>query len=343
MEISGGNPLFAEELVALVHERGGEALGNVPPSIEALLASRFDLLKPDERRLVERAAVVGAEFSREDVTALFAAETLANLSAHVLGLVGRDSFDLRVRLAARNSSASTTFWFGMPPTLVCRKRSRPLLRSRLADSLAGQPDAPDEIVGYHLQQAVRYLEELAPLDEHGLHTLAVRGGRKLASAAFRSSARGDFVTSAGLLERAASLLPADLPDRIEVLLQLGRAFLYAEELEKSGELFSDALEAARRVGERRLELHALLGLELMRLLIRPVDRLRLGLPGGSEGAKVLARTALTVFEEAGDDLGSARAWSLLLIFHSLRGEAVAALEAALRHGRSTMLGGRRRA
>ena len=73
----------------MVHERGGEALGNVPPSIEALLASRFDLLKPDERRLVERAAVVGAEFSREDVTALFAAETLANLSAHVLGLVGK--------------------------------------------------------------------------------------------------------------------------------------------------------------------------------------------------------------------------------------------------------------
>ena len=155
VEISGGNPLFAEELLAYVEEQGGKALENVPPSIEALLASRFDLLKPEERRLLERAAVVGAEFSREEVTALFAAEAPANLSAQVLGLVGKGLIRPARFAPAKSSSASTTFWFGMSPTLVCPKQSgllftsvspirspaSPMYRTRLSATTSSRPFA----------------------------------------------------------------------------------------------------------------------------------------------------------------------------------------------------------
>ena len=330
--IAGGNPLFAEELLAYVDEQGGEALENVPPSIEALLASRFDLLKPDERRLLERAAVVGAEFSREEVTALFAAEALPNLSAHVLGLVGKGLIR-----PARSGRGEELFRFHhvlVRDVAYARlpKAERAALHERFANSLEGKPDVLDEIVGYHLEQAVRYLEELAPLDEHG-RDLAARGGRKLASAAFRSSARGDFVTSSGLLERAASLLPADLPDRIEVLLQLGRAFSYIGDVDRNLELVEDAVEAARTLRDRRLKLHA--------LLCRSLQRLTLGLPGGSAHAEVLARTALTLFQETDDDLGSARAWGLLRSPTGSGGRL--RLSRRPRATRSTMRDGHRRA
>ena len=44
-------------------ERGPGVLDDVPPSVEALLESRLDLLEPDERALLQRAAVVGREFT----------------------------------------------------------------------------------------------------------------------------------------------------------------------------------------------------------------------------------------------------------------------------------------
>ena len=48
-EAAEGNPLFVEEMVALVRESGdGEVM--VPPTIQALLAARLDQLDPAERQ-----------------------------------------------------------------------------------------------------------------------------------------------------------------------------------------------------------------------------------------------------------------------------------------------------
>ena len=44
-----GNPLFVEEMLALLRERGDGKV-DVPPSIQALLAARLDQLDPSERR-----------------------------------------------------------------------------------------------------------------------------------------------------------------------------------------------------------------------------------------------------------------------------------------------------
>ncbi len=59
-----GNPLFAEQLAAMVLETGDGEDGTLvlPASIHALLAARLDVLTPDERRVIERASVIGKEF-----------------------------------------------------------------------------------------------------------------------------------------------------------------------------------------------------------------------------------------------------------------------------------------
>src|SRR5207245_7825774 len=64
-----GNPLFVEEMVALVRESGNGEV-SVPPTIQALLAARLDQLEPAERGVLERGAVEGKIFHRGGVEAL---------------------------------------------------------------------------------------------------------------------------------------------------------------------------------------------------------------------------------------------------------------------------------
>ena len=56
----GGNPLFAEELVAMIAEQGRVA--GVPPTIKPLIAARLDALLPAERQTLHRAAIFGKAF-----------------------------------------------------------------------------------------------------------------------------------------------------------------------------------------------------------------------------------------------------------------------------------------
>src|SRR5881296_1787760 len=95
---SEGNPLFVGELVRmLVHDgalkREGDrwvagvelAALEMPPTIQALLAARIERLRPEERTVLERAAVIGRQFSRAAVAHLLPGE-VANLDARLESL-----------------------------------------------------------------------------------------------------------------------------------------------------------------------------------------------------------------------------------------------------------------
>ena len=62
VERSGGNPLFAEEMARRISEDGSIKPGELPDTVQAVLAARLDALEPFERRLVQQAAVVGRTF-----------------------------------------------------------------------------------------------------------------------------------------------------------------------------------------------------------------------------------------------------------------------------------------
>jgi class 3 adenylate cyclase len=74
-EVSEGNPLFLEELVARLQETGALAADHqawtltvprqvLPPALEGLLVARIDYLSPEVRAVAQAAAVLGREFSR---------------------------------------------------------------------------------------------------------------------------------------------------------------------------------------------------------------------------------------------------------------------------------------
>jgi predicted ATPase len=55
-----GNPFFLEELAYTLREHDGQSSAlSVPDSIQAVIAARIDRLSPDERQLLQAAAVIG--------------------------------------------------------------------------------------------------------------------------------------------------------------------------------------------------------------------------------------------------------------------------------------------
>ena len=73
--------------------------------------------------------------------------------------------------------------------------------SRWADRVNSDRDRAvefEEILGYHLEQAYGNLNELGPLDDHGLE-LGRRAAERLSSAGRRAFARGDMSAAANLL------------------------------------------------------------------------------------------------------------------------------------------------
>ena len=79
LERAAGNPLFIIELA-----RARAATGDLPPTIQAAIAARLDELSPDERQLLQYAAVAGETFDVRDAALLADREP-----AEVAGMLGR--------------------------------------------------------------------------------------------------------------------------------------------------------------------------------------------------------------------------------------------------------------
>src|SRR5204862_7972751 len=187
-----GNPLFVEEMVALV-EASGDGKVIVPGTIQALLAARLEQLEPAERGVLERGSIEGRVFHRGAVQALAPEET--QVESRLNGLVrkelvrpdkaqlpGEDAYRFR-HLLIRDAA-----YEALP------KSTRGELHERFAAWLEGHGAElveVDEIVGYHLEQAYRYQAELGNVDE----SLGRRAAARLSAAGRRSLGIGDGNTA----------------------------------------------------------------------------------------------------------------------------------------------------
>ena len=323
-EAAEGNPFFAEQLATLALEGGASSL---PPTIQALLAERLDRLDPGERAVIERASIIGREFSRRAAADLAPAELQAEVGAHLLSLTRKDL--IRPDEAAgpredgfrfRHILIRDAAYEAMPKAL------RAELHMRFADTLeAGEGRGGlEEIAGYHLEQAYRFQGDLGVADP----LLGARAGDRLSTAGRRALARGDARAAVNLLTRTAALIPDDDPGRLELLPELGSALMRAGELARADGVLAEAVERASATGDERIRLRALVEREFVRSWTRP--------EAGSEGLVRVANEAIAGLEPLGDDIGLAKAWWLLGEAHSVAGrwsERADALERALVHAR----------
>ena len=326
-EAAEGNPLYVEQMAAMLAE--GEPADTIPPSIHALLAARLDRLPLDERAVLERAAVAGKEFSRGAVLQLSPGQERADVDARMLSLVRKELLAARPgredAYRFRHVLIRDAAYAGIP------KELRAQLHKRFADwamrTNAGRAGELDEIVGYHLEQAFRYREQLGPLDDRA-RRIAERAGELLGGAGHRAFARGDMPAAVNLLARAASLLPDEHPTRLETLPELGSALMRTGDFGRVDEVLSEALARAAEAGDKRLELRTLIEREFFGTFTSPGN--------STEELIRVAEHAIPLLEELNDQLGLAKAWWLRSeadVIAGRWGARAEALERALEHAR----------
>src|SRR6266542_3140547 len=322
MAVAEGNPLFLEQMVAALADPPADGEIRLPETIQALLAARLEHLGPGERGVLERAAVVGKEFSRPEVAELFPEEARPTLTRHLDQLVRKRY----IRPARSGTPPGSSYQFrhvlvqeatyrGIP------KRTRAELHERFADwvlrSAGDQLPEYEEIAGYHLEQAYRYRREVSPSDEH-LRELRQRAAGILASAGLRASAREDYHGAESLLSRCVDLWPLeDLTGRAGALLGLDDLLHTIGEYSRSDAVLAEATDCARVAGDRALLARADLGRIRLRASLDRTLSAEEGLRGAEEAAEVLA--------EVGDEAGLAEAWARIAFFrhglgHQLGGE-----------------------
>ena len=318
-----GNPLFIEQMLAMVAEQngaGGRGI-RVPPTIHALLAARLEGLEAPERAVLHRGSVIGREFRRPAVFELFPQDERAVVPEALERLVRRellrpaqeDAFRFRHLLLREVAYES------LP------KLARAELHGRFGDWL-DRAGGEQEVVGHHLERAYAYRAEIGPVDAAG-RTLARRAATRLGAAGRAAYERGDLQAAVDLLSRAVELLEPGAAGRVELLAELGEALRETGDFERAEMVLDEVIETASAAEDRVLEARA------------TVARLRLRLLTDPEVTEEVVREAeplVEIFEEAGDDRLLAKVWELLAWAPWFRCRAAATVEAldrAIDHAR----------
>lgn len=319
IELAEGNPLFVEEMLRMLLERGvlraveghwelAAAVDQVaiPRSIQAVLAARLDTLPSDEKRVAQEAAVVGRIFW--DVI-------VAHLAASPHDAVDELLRRLRVKdlVVVRTPSAlADAAEYGFRHVLIrdvayesLPKRERSRLHRDVAlwaeSKLADRMDEFSELVAGHFAAALAYEEEFST-DPAGLRAI-----RELTLAAAQRAAR-----------RASALSQLDVASRWRRLeLDLARALeAHPRELARlTLEYASDAWETADGAEREAVITRAIDGLVALDrqtqsdidLLARLADDLGMAVydQGDVERSRQLLREAIAELEPGAPSPGRA--------------------------------------
>ena len=309
---SEGNPLFLEEMVALVSHRGRVA---VPATIHALLSARLELLALEEREVLERGAVEGEVFHREGLRALVGEPLARDVELRLAGLVRKDL----IRPHRRTLPEDEAFRFRH---LLIRdtayeelpKATRAELHERFAtwlEQTGRELLELDEIAGWHLEQAVRYQLELGRETDR---RMARRAAEHLHAGGRQAAQRGDVTAARNLLDRALALVPAGEALAGRVAVDLVQQLVDLGELRRADELLS-MIE-----GDPDVALLASLDRLEWLYLVRPHE--------ATQKIAAMLPEMLEQLVRAGDDRGLAKAHNVALWVHWSACQAAAASEQA---------------
>ena len=321
-----GNPLYAEQMLSMLIDSGALRFEQgqwvrtdsgaeiaVPPTILALLEARLDKLPRSERAAVEPASVIGLEFGQSAVESLAPEAVRPDMAVHLSALERKQfirpvqSPDRELIYRFHHHLVRDTVYNGL------LKRARANLHVefvRWADRVNADRDRAleyEEILGYHLEQAHRYLRELGALDEHGV-AIGSDAARRLSAAGRRVFARGDMHAAANLFRRAVALLGEQDPKRLTLLPELGETLMELGELAQARTVLAEAEAAADRAANLRVKASA--------QLVRMMFRLYSAEPGDlSDEPLRLAERWIPLLESEAAHLELAKAWRLIFFVH----------------------------
>ncbi len=309
IDLAEGNPLFVEQLLAALTE---DSQLTVPPSIERLLIVRLDRLGPAERDLIRAASVLGRSFAMSDLVHLIPVQARPSAFSHLESLIEKELLD-RVdedRIVFRHALIQLMAY------QTITKKARASLHEQVADLLAspdkGDPDSLDELVGHHLDRAVRFRQELgAPLAE--IRNRELRAGEHLYRAGLKAFARLDAVGAEYLLSRAIELLPGDHPQLRAIRRHLAETYQVMGRHDDAERLLIDLADEVSRDGEESLGHFLRLERTWARIAKGPDPMTLQTIEEQAEDARV-------AFARRGDEQGLAQVCRVLFHVHLRRGE-----------------------
>jgi len=275
---AGGNPLYAEEFVRLLDDKGllpqeGEAIEardlsgvELPATVQALIAARLDTLSPERKALLQDASVIGRVFWSGAIASMGDRNELE---------VRRDLHDLVRKELVREARTSTVegeaeylLWHALVRD-VCYAQIPRAERGRKhraaaawIEALAGERVADHaEFLAHHYRQALDLArasgetEEIPQLEQASLRFLVMAGERAM---------QLDVAQAESHYRSALELASAGHADRGAILAQLGEATFMAGRFDESESTFTEAVD------ELRSHDHVLAAGEAMRMLARLV-------------------------------------------------------------------------
>jgi class 3 adenylate cyclase/tetratricopeptide (TPR) repeat protein len=227
---AGGNPLYAEEFARMLRDRG--RIGELPETVQGLIAARLDLLEREQKSLLQDAAVIGKRFWIGALGALAGAER-AGLESGLHALERRE-FVRRERSSSVVDDSEYAFRhllvrdvaYGQIPRA---ERAEKHLRAARWIERLGRREDHAEMLAHH------YLQALELTTAAGGSTDAFAGAAReaLTDAGDRAFALHAYDAAVRFFRAALELLEATDPDRGRLLLRLGRTLPWFGEPDES--------------------------------------------------------------------------------------------------------------
>ncbi len=325
LEQAGGNPLYAEEFVRLLADRGLEQGGEaalaeaaLPESLQALIAARLDTLSPERKSLLQDAAVLGKVFWVGALAEIGDRDRgEVELALHELA---RKELVRPARTSSMEGESEYSFWhllvrdvaYGQIPRAERARRHR-AAAAWIERKGGARVEDLAEVLAHHYLQALELAE--AAGDTKQAEKLALPARRFLALAGERALGL-DTTQAEARLARALELTPPGAAERPDLLVRWADAASQAGNLREAAEALDQALTSLRARGQTEA---AARGLQL-----RSRVALRLG-----EGRHVaLAAEAVALLEQKPPSPPLVATYAQLANAHAIAGSYAEAIAAA---------------
>ncbi len=236
---AGGNPLYAEQFVRMLAERGDP--GVLPETVQGIIAARLDALPPEEKARLQDASVIGRVFwvgaleqisgveRRDAEQRLHALERKEFVRRERRSSVARETEHAFAHLLVRDVAYSQ-----IPRATRAEKHRK---AAEWLESLSAErSEDRAEMLAHHYLSALEYVAAAGGESDE----LRERARLALRDAADRAFALSSFGSAIRLYGQALELWPSDDPNRLFVLLRRGQA----EVAQGTAEGVESLLEAA---------------------------------------------------------------------------------------------------
>jgi class 3 adenylate cyclase/tetratricopeptide (TPR) repeat protein len=252
LERAGGNPLYAEQYVRMLGDAGVSSGGDLPETVQALIAARLDTLAPELKSLLQDASVLGKVFWTGALAAMGARERDDVLSG--LRELVRREFVRPARVSSMRDEEEFSFWHVLVRDVSYQQIPRAARGQKHVEAAEWIEHASEgrlsdhaEFLAHHYAQALELGRAAGETKNH----VEVEERLVRFSVLAGDRAMGLDIPAAEAAYRRALATVADAAQRANILVKLGDALQPQGLLVESEAAYEEAIPTLRAAGDNR--------------------------------------------------------------------------------------------